>query len=93
MVARQQRFTPQTVPGEGHETTGNGRPLRNQPKGTGKSGNPAARKYDAVRPARFRDWVGGADRNRDQNDCVQDQAGSGWSVVRCREALPFVCER
>ena len=40
-----------------------------------------------------RDWVGGTDRNRDQNDCVQDQPGSGRPTSRCRETLPFVCER
>lgn len=43
--------------------------------------------------ASHRDWAGGADRNRDQNDCVADRSGSGWSVLRCRDTLAFVCER
>ncbi|RWZ59714.1 1,4-dihydroxy-2-naphthoate polyprenyltransferase [Labedella populi] len=37
-----------------------GRGGGNRPKAKGKSGNPAARRIESVRPARFGDWVEGA---------------------------------
>ncbi|AWB85476.1 1,4-dihydroxy-2-naphthoate polyprenyltransferase [Mycetocola zhujimingii] len=46
MAAKQQRLTPPTAPAAS--------------KRKGKSGNPAARVYADVRPARFSDWVAGA---------------------------------
>lgn len=46
MAAKQQRLTPPKAP--------------TAAKRKGKSGNPAARVYDEVRPARFSDWVAGA---------------------------------
>ena len=46
MAAKQQRLTPPTAPAAS--------------KRKGKSGNPAARVYDDVRPATFGDWVAGA---------------------------------
>ena len=46
MAAKQQRLTPPTAPAAS--------------KRKGKSGNPAARVYADIRPARFSDWVAGA---------------------------------
>ncbi|MCS4276390.1 1,4-dihydroxy-2-naphthoate octaprenyltransferase [Mycetocola sp. BIGb0189] len=36
------------------------KPLRNTPKGTGKSGNPAAREIQEIPKARLGDWINGA---------------------------------
>ncbi|MET1051697.1 MAG: 1,4-dihydroxy-2-naphthoate polyprenyltransferase [Mycetocola sp.] len=48
MAARQQKLTPpQAQSGP-------------RPKGRGKSGNPAAKPFEKIRPATFRDWVAGA---------------------------------
>lgn len=48
MAAKQQRLTPPHAPNGAH------------PKSRGRSGNPAARPYQKIRPATFGDWVAGA---------------------------------
>ena len=48
MAARQQRLTPPQAPSGA------------KGKGRGRSGNPAARPYEKIRPATFGDWVAGA---------------------------------
>ncbi|MET0933830.1 MAG: 1,4-dihydroxy-2-naphthoate polyprenyltransferase [Mycetocola sp.] len=48
MAAKSQRTTPPQSPGGA------------RPKGRGPSGNPAAKRYEKIRPATFGDWVAGA---------------------------------
>ncbi len=47
MAARQRRFTPP-------------QPHSGRPRATGRSGNPAAKPFEKIRPATFGDWVAGA---------------------------------
>src|SRR5688500_3918783 len=48
VAAKSQRTTPPPSPGGA------------RPKGRGPSGNPAAKRYEKIRPATFGDWVAGA---------------------------------
>ncbi|MET0886529.1 MAG: 1,4-dihydroxy-2-naphthoate polyprenyltransferase [Mycetocola sp.] len=48
MAAKAQRLTPPQSPSGA------------RPKGRGRSGNPAAKRYESIRPATFGDWVAGA---------------------------------